>query len=914
VRFDNIQIARYGRLTDVRTPEEGLPPIVVVLGPNEGGKSTFFSFLTTLLYGFAPATRESHPYSPWSGEDAEGRAQLRLDDGTVLDIHRRLLSNGWGRMVVADRTEDLRNQPLPAVEHVPRPVFNQVYALTLAELAGLAGESWDLIQDRLVGAMGSSDLVAARSVASWFEKQAGSLWRPNRRGNQAARTLAAELSELKERRRQAVELDRTLRSKARELDAAEKKLKKLREEREHSKVLEYRLTRLLPIHRKLERIAELEAEAGDPAELDELPGDPQARLDELRDRYRAAEDRIKRLDEEMEEPRSAIRAFTGQHRAWAENEDAVRGVADRVVGLHELRESVDKMEQEVRDFERRCQVTAQDLFNVFWNDVDRQLLDMVPTGELRERVRKYQSTREGRRIAEESGRRIRPVGTTTPSPQQLAAAAIASGVGIIFLILQAFTATPTVPLVFGVAGLTLGLVLGVHWWQQQHRSKRSIHDKSDADRMNDRRVWEIRTDEEDARERILELVADLPIHEALLEAPSLDLPASLERLKELMVDRDERERSRQARVRKLRDTTQRIQELSTTLELPLPPDALEDAVPLLRMLKEALAARDRANGAERELERIRREKQQAERELNEIAAVAHSLARRLLRFGGGDLARGVQEAKHRIDLRSRAVQLKEELDREYPDLDLIREELNQLDMSDRTWQADSEARAVTAARVEELTEQVEEVRASVETLRTEIQHLEEAETVDQVDSHIESVGIRHDETVRERDRAYVLAHVVREADRRFREAHQPDILKSAGRQLGHITDGRYNRIIVGEGNDEAFYLKGPEYPKPVRVGSPISTGTREQVYLALRLAIIDHLDARGERLPLFMDEAFVNWDSGRRDRAFELMARISRTRQVFFFTCHPEMADELADRGGRIIRLNESGARPLSPR
>ncbi|NNF27618.1 MAG: hypothetical protein HKN73_10405, partial [Gemmatimonadetes bacterium] len=96
--------------------------------------------------------------------------------------------------------------------------------------------------------------------------------------------------------------------------------------------------------------------------------------------------------------------------------------------------------------------------------------------------------------------------------------------------------------------------------------------------------------------------------------------------------------------------------------------------------------------------------------------------------------------------------------------------------------------------------------------------------------------------------------------------------------------------------------------------SPLSTGTREQVYLALRLAIIDHLDARGERLPLFMDEAFVNWDAGRRDRAFELMAHISKTRQVFFFTCHPEMAEELAQRGGRIIRLSEESGRPLSPR
>ncbi|NNM32250.1 MAG: hypothetical protein HKO53_04265 [Gemmatimonadetes bacterium] len=711
-----------------------------------------------------------------------------------------------------------------------------------------------------------------------------------------------------------MELDRTLRSKARELEATEQKLRKLREEREHSKVLEYRLTRLVPIYRKLERIAELEEEAGDPAELDELPTDPQGRLDELKDRYRAAEGRIKRLDEEMEEPKDAIRAYTSQHRAWAENEDAVRSVADRVVGLHDLRDSIDKMEQEVRDFDRRCQVAAQDLFSVFWDDVDRSALELVPTGELRERVRRYQATREGRRIAEETGRRERPPGAEPPPPNRLVAAGVSGGLGLVFLLIHAFATSSTLVLVPGVVGATLAVMLGVHWWEQHTRAKRSHFVKSDADRMNDRRVWEIRGDEDDAKERVLELVADLPVHEALLEAPSLDLPASIERLKELIADRDDRERNRRSKSQKLAETAARIRELSNTLELPLPPDALEDAVPLMRKLKEALATRDQARGAERDLERIRREKQQAEKELNEIAAVAHSLARRLLRFGEGDLHRGVQDATHRLDLRSRAIQLKEELDREYPDLDLIREELKQLDLTDQEWKADSEARAITAARVEELTEQVEELRASAETLRTEIQHLEEADTVDQVDSHIEAVRSRYDDAIRERDRAFVLAHVVREADRRFREAHQPDILKSAGRQLGHITGGRYNRIIVGEGDDEAFYLKGPGFPKPVRVGSPLSTGTREQVYLALRLAIIDHLDARGERLPLFMDEAFVNWDAGRRDRAFELMAHISKTRQVFFFTCHPEMAEELAQRGGRIIRLSEESGRPLSPR
>ncbi|MGI9626110.1 MAG: AAA family ATPase, partial [Longimicrobiales bacterium] len=513
MRFEGIQISRYGQLTEVRTPKDPLPSIVIVLGPNEGGKSTFFSFLTTLMYGFTPATREAHPYAPWSGDDAEGRAQLKLDDGTSIEIHRRLLSNGWGRLTVADRTEDIRNQPLSAAGHVPRPVFNQVYALTLSELAGLEGESWDLIQDRLVGAMGSSDLIAARTVAANFEKQSGALWRPTRRGNQAARSMAAELADLKNERRAAVELDRTLRSKAHELHAAEQRLRRLREEREQSKVLEYRVTRLLPVQRKLDRIEELEAEAGDLTELDELPGEPQARLDELRDRYRSTEGRIKRLDDEMAEPRQVIQAYTPQHRAVAEHEEKARALSDRIAALRDLRETVDALAQEVRDFDRRCQVQSQDLFNIFWSDVDPGLLDLIPSGELRDRIRRYHGIRERRRVAAESARQAQAALHPPPPQSRLIAGATAVAIGVLFLIVATVTEWASLPLAVAVAGITLGLVLIAQWWEGGNKAKRRHVLKADHDKQNERRIWEIKADEEGARERVLELVSGLPIHD-----------------------------------------------------------------------------------------------------------------------------------------------------------------------------------------------------------------------------------------------------------------------------------------------------------------------------------------------------------------------------------------------------------------
>jgi uncharacterized protein YhaN len=61
----------------------------------------------------------------------------------------------------------------------------------------------------------------------------------------------------------------------------------------------------------------------------------------------------------------------------------------------------------------------------------------------------------------------------------------------------------------------------------------------------------------------------------------------------------------------------------------------------------------------------------------------------------------------------------------------------------------------------------------------------------------------------------------------------------------------------------------------------LSTGAREQLYLAMRLAIMSHLDNDRERLPVFIDEALVNWDAARRERGFQLLQELSQTRQVF---------------------------------
>ncbi len=83
----------------------------------------------------------------------------------------------------------------------------------------------------------------------------------------------------------------------------------------------------------------------------------------------------------------------------------------------------------------------------------------------------------------------------------------------------------------------------------------------------------------------------------------------------------------------------------------------------------------------------------------------------------------------------------------------------------------------------------------------------------------------------------------------------------------------------------------------------LSTGATEQLYVAIRLSIMDHLDEGRERLPVFIDEIFVNWDAERRGRGLEALRELSEIRQVFMMTCHAPWAEELVALGARRITL-----------
>lgn len=874
MRIERIRIEGFGRLSDFDTGPKRLGSMVVVLGPNEAGKSTLFHFLTTALYGFHPASRDRSPHIPWGADEAGGEISLRLSEGRAT-VARRLRSSPSGTLVLGDDVRELRNRPVRWAEHVPRTVFRQVFAITLQELAGLDEETWASIQDRVLGSMGASDLRSAREVAEALEREAGEIWRPHRRGNQRLRDLHSEIRDLRSRRSAAVERDREIRALVEEGEGVASRLQHARAERHREKLVVERLQELLPLKRQLERIEALHRSGGPRSDLVELPDDLVGHRTSLAERREAIDREMQALDEDLHEPQAALEGFDASRRALLEHRETITAFVARAMPAQQDRARAADLEARTDDLEARATAQAERLLSAPLDGAIGEAVAATSVELLRDRVERHEADRGGS---------YRPPGATESALGGWVPIGVA-GIGAAALA-WGLAERVSAAIALGAALLAVGLTAV---WQRRRQAE-----PLPATSGTDITLREV--------ERIL---AGIPVRTQFLDPPGQPLLQAFEALQATLRETAEVERQKGHLKARLDQLRTRAASVAGALGHGPVEDPVALAVLLERELREAERASDAASSAERELARVNRQRTSLSAELADIDDRLAEIDQRVWQLAAGaEGGRPIDVLQRRLDVHRRADRLREELEAANPDLEARIEDIRRAEEAGASWSVDDDDLARHRLRIDELDELIEELRGRSDALERDVIHLRDQETVDTVDSEIDSLKEEAQLLTVERDKRWLLARLVREADRRFREEHQPDLLRRASDYLERLTDGRYDRLIVEEeGDGDLFQLMGPQLPAPVPLARPISTGTLEQAYLALRLAIVDHLDQTEERLPLFLDEAFVNWDASRREKGLEVVAELARRRQVFAFTCHPEMAEDLERRGACVLRL-----------
>lgn len=98
-----------------------------------------------------------------------------------------------------------------------------------------------------------------------------------------------------------------------------------------------------------------------------------------------------------------------------------------------------------------------------------------------------------------------------------------------------------------------------------------------------------------------------------------------------------------------------------------------------------------------------------------------------------------------------------------------------------------------------------------------------------------------------------------------------------------LTRNHYTRVGLDPGTLD-LQVHSDEKGGLVDIDSELSTGARDQIYLAARLAMIPYV-ANGRKPPIFIDDSIVFFDTNRRQKALEIIKNLSVEHQVFIFSC-----------------------------
>jgi len=198
-------------------------------------------------------------------------------------------------------------------------------------------------------------------------------------------------------------------------------------------------------------------------------------------------------------------------------------------------------------------------------------------------------------------------------------------------------------------------------------------------------------------------------------------------------------------------------------------------------------------------------------------------------------------------------------------------------------------------RLSEIKFQIEEVVGQQNRLSGELNSAETAlgkiagqDEAARAESQRQEALARMSNAVERYIKVYTAAKLLRWSIERFRESKQGPMLTRASEIFCGVTCGAFNRLVV-DYESEPLKLSGQRATDEYVGVEGMSEGTRDQLYLALRLAALElHLE-QVVPLPFIADDLFINYDDGRAKAGLEALAKLSAITQVIFLSHHEHL-------------------------
>ena len=131
-----------------------------------------------------------------------------------------------------------------------------------------------------------------------------------------------------------------------------------------------------------------------------------------------------------------------------------------------------------------------------------------------------------------------------------------------------------------------------------------------------------------------------------------------------------------------------------------------------------------------------------------------------------------------------------------------------------------------------------------------------------------------------------------------RRQSQSPVLTCANGFFRQISLGGFRELTTDFADDQQILIGIRDNGAKVKIEA-MSDGTRDQLYLSLRLAYLDHelSMAQREPMPFVLDDILMNFDDARSLATLRILAELSKKTQIIYFTHHQHLL-ELAKEAG----------------
>lgn len=107
----------------------------------------------------------------------------------------------------------------------------------------------------------------------------------------------------------------------------------------------------------------------------------------------------------------------------------------------------------------------------------------------------------------------------------------------------------------------------------------------------------------------------------------------------------------------------------------------------------------------------------------------------------------------------------------------------------------------------------------------------------------------------------------------------PKFTENLSKNISKITNGKYSKVKFNEETGLVVELENGDNV----LAEKLSVGTIDQLYLSLRLSMVDELSE--EKVPILLDEAFAFYDNSRLENILKYLNDNYKNRQIIIFSC-----------------------------